>query len=222
MRLPGRVATHADAAARARAARVTTDGPARAGPPLATRRLRTHVPAGHQRDGAARSKLSIDAVLWALKSLVLDRLSVARIVARPTAVFAKGNKVQAEATWFVYQLIVAAYRDPDRAPAKTKLQAISTSVTRASGPRSSSYASSAARSRRVGDVLAYFDRPGTSNGSLQVINSRLEHLRGTAPGFRNIHNYSARALVDTGGFRPRIHPFCDEAPCPDSRLNARQ
>jgi hypothetical protein len=30
-------------------------------------------------------------------------------------------------------------------------------------------------------VLAYFDRPGTSNGPTEAINGRLEHLRGTAP-----------------------------------------
>ncbi len=50
--------------------------------------------------------------------------------------------------------------------------------------------------RRAADVLAYFDRPGTSNGPTEAINGRLEHLRGTALG-----------LLDTGGFRPRIHPL---------------
>ncbi len=59
--------------------------------------------------------------------------------------------------------------------------------------------------RRAGDVLAYFDRPGTSNGPTEAINGRLEHLRGTALGLRNLTNYIARALHDTGGFRPRIH-----------------
>jgi transposase len=28
-------------------------------------------------------------------------------------------------------------------------------------------------------VLAYFDRPGTSNGPTEAINGRLEHLRGS-------------------------------------------
>jgi transglutaminase-like putative cysteine protease len=36
---------------------------------------------------------------------------------------------------------------------------------------------------------------------------RLEHLRDTALGFRNLTNYITRALLDTGGFRPRIHPL---------------
>ena len=36
---------------------------------------------------------------------------------------------------------------------------------------------------RASDILAYFDRPGTSNGPTEAINGRLEHLRGIALGF---------------------------------------
>jgi transposase len=60
--------------------------------------------------------------------------------------------------------------------------------------------------KRAGDVLAYFDRPGTSNGPTEAINGRLEHLRGSALGFRNLTNYIARSLLETGGFRPQLHP----------------
>ena len=60
--------------------------------------------------------------------------------------------------------------------------------------------------RRAVDVLAYFDRAGTSNGPTEAINGRLEHLRGSALGFRNLTNYIARSLLETGGFRPRLHP----------------
>jgi hypothetical protein len=35
---------------------------------------------------------------------------------------------------------------------------------------------------------------------------RLEHLRGSALGFRNLTNYIARSLLETGGFRPQLHP----------------
>ncbi len=59
--------------------------------------------------------------------------------------------------------------------------------------------------RRAADVPAYFDRPHTSNGPTESINGRLEHLRGTALGFRNLANYIARSLLDTGGFRRRIN-----------------
>ncbi|WP_370801107.1 transposase [Arthrobacter psychrolactophilus] len=59
--------------------------------------------------------------------------------------------------------------------------------------------------RRADDVLAYFDRPGTSNGPTEAINGRLEHLRGSALGFRNLTNYVARSLLESGGFRPKLH-----------------
>lgn len=51
---------------------------------------------------------------------------------------------------------------------------------------------------RAGDVLAYVDRAGTSNVPTEAINVRLEHLRGTALGFRNLTNYIARSLLETG------------------------
>src|SRR4051794_40688187 len=60
--------------------------------------------------------------------------------------------------------------------------------------------------KRADDVIAYFDRAGTTNGPTEAINSRLEHLRGSALGFRNLTNYIARCLLGTGGFRPRLHP----------------
>ncbi|WP_344061517.1 transposase, partial [Nostocoides vanveenii] len=59
---------------------------------------------------------------------------------------------------------------------------------------------------RADDVLAYFDRPGTSNGPTEALNGRLEHLRGSALGVRNLTNYIARSLLETGGFRPQLHP----------------
>ncbi len=60
--------------------------------------------------------------------------------------------------------------------------------------------------RRAADVLAFFDHPGTSNGPSEAINGRLEHLRGSALGFRNLTHYIARSLLETGGFRPLLHP----------------
>jgi hypothetical protein len=60
--------------------------------------------------------------------------------------------------------------------------------------------------QRAVDVLAFFDRPGTSNGPTEAINGRLEHLRGSALGFRNLTHYIARSLLETGGFRPALHP----------------
>jgi transposase len=41
---------------------------------------------------------------------------------------------------------------------------------------------------------------------LPAIDGRLEHLRGSALGFRNLTSYIARSLLETGGFRPQLHP----------------
>jgi transposase len=60
--------------------------------------------------------------------------------------------------------------------------------------------------QRAADILAFFDRPGTSNGFTEAINGRLEHLRGSALGSRNLTNYIARSLLEAGGFRRRLHP----------------
>lgn len=49
--------------------------------------------------------------------------------------------------------------------------------------------------RRSADVLAYFDRSGTSNGPTEAINGRFEHLCGSALGFRNLTNYVARSFT---------------------------
>ena len=125
---------------------------------------------------------------------------------RLTAVFADEQHVAVEAAWGVYQRIVAAYRNPDRAAAKTSLTKVIDSIS-AGVPTELSEITTLGRTlkRRSADVLAYFDRPGTSNGPTEAINGRLEHLRGTALGFRNLTNYIARSLLETGGFRPQLH-----------------
>ena len=126
---------------------------------------------------------------------------------RLRALFADDRHVEVEATWAIYQRIVTAYRDPDRRRGRelmTKLiDSISTGV-----PKALVEVITLGRTltKRAEDVLAYFDRPGTSNGPTEAINGRLEHLRGSALGFRNLTNYIARSLLETGGFRPLLHP----------------
>ena len=103
--------------------------------------------------------------------------------------------------------MIAAYRDPDRTRAKTAMTAVIKSIS--SGiPAALTELRRLGRTlnQRAGDILAYFDRPGTSNGPTEALNGRLEHLRGSALGFRNLTNYIARSLLETGGFRRRLHP----------------
>ena len=126
---------------------------------------------------------------------------------RISALFADEKHLDVEATRGVYQAMVAAYRDPDRARGKTTMTSLIAALS--SGvPAALTELRHLGRTlmQRAADVLAYFDRPGTSNGPTEALNGRLEHLRGSALGFRNLTNYIARALLEAGGFRPRLHP----------------
>ncbi len=126
---------------------------------------------------------------------------------RLEALFDDDLYVQVEATWGVYQHVVAAYRDPDKQAGRTRLKKVIDAISRGL-PAGLTELVTLGRTlkKRATDVLAYFDHPGTSNGPTEAINGRLEHLRGSALGFRNLTNYIARSLLETGGFRPHLHP----------------
>ena len=126
---------------------------------------------------------------------------------RLRTLFAADAHVQVQATWGIYQRMIAAYREPDRTRGRTLMRALIDSIA-TDVPAALTEVATLGKTlvKRAGDVLAYFDRPGTSNGPTEAINGRLEHLRGTALGFRNLTNYIARSLLETGGFRPRLHP----------------
>ncbi|AZZ40961.1 ISL3 family transposase [Acidipropionibacterium jensenii] len=144
---------------------------------------------------AARRTLSTGADL--LNDKQKDRLDT---------LFADDAHVEVEVTWSVYQRMVTAYRDPDPARGRDLMNKLIASL--ASGvPAALVELRTLGRTlkQRAVDVLAYFDRPSTSNGPTEAINGRLEHLRGSALGFRNLTHYVARSLLETGGFRPQLH-----------------
>ena len=125
---------------------------------------------------------------------------------RLQVLFTADTHIEVEATWGIYQRIIAAYRDPDRTRGRHAMQTVIDAIS--SGvPAALTEIRRLGRTlkRRAADVLAYFDRPGTSNGPTEAINGRLEHLRGSALGFRNLTHYIARALLETGGFQPQLH-----------------
>ena len=122
--------------------------------------------------------------------------------------FSSDEHVALEVTWSVYQNIIDAYRAPDTSAGKALMQAEIDRLSDADVPRSLTELITLGRTlkRRAGDILAYFDHPHTSNGPTEAINGRLEHLRGSALGFRNLTHYITRCLLETGGFRPQLHP----------------
>jgi len=125
--------------------------------------------------------------------------------ARLATLFAVDAHAEVEASWQMYQHAVAAYRHPDRAKGRAMMAALITTLS-VGVPKPLQELITLGRTlkKRAADVLAYFDRPGTSNGPTEAINGRLEHLRGSALGFRNLTNYIARSLLETGGFRPQL------------------
>lgn len=116
--------------------------------------------------------------------------------------FARDEHVQIEAIWGVYQQMISAHREPDRTKGRELtvklIERVSNGVPAA---LSEIIVLGRTLKKRAEDVLAYFDRPGTSNGPTEAINGRLEHLRGSALGFRNLTNCIARSLLESGGFR---------------------
>lgn len=58
--------------------------------------------------------------------------------------------------------------------------------------------------RRCEDVLAYSDI-GVSDGPVEAINGRLEHLRGIALGVRNLDHYIFRCLIHSGQLQGKIN-----------------
>ena len=135
-----------------------------------------------------------------------DDLLTEKQRARLTALFAAEEHVEVEATWGIYQRMIAAYRDHDRTRGRAAMTTIIESV-------STGVPAALVELRRLGrtlkqraaDVIAFFDLPHTSNGPTEAINGRLEQLRGSALGFRNLTDYIARSLLESGGFRPGLH-----------------
>ena len=153
---------------------------------------------GHKDDPLYRARRTLHTGADLLTDKQKDRLE---------KLFQVDAHVEVESTWGIYQRMIAAYREPDRTRGQQLMQRLIDSVSRGV-PAALSEVLTLGRTlaKRAADVLAYFDRPGTSNGPTEAINGRLEHLRGSALGFRNPTNYIARSLLETGGFRLRLHP----------------
>jgi len=153
---------------------------------------------GHKNDPLYRARRTLHTGTGLLTARQNERL---------TDLFAGDDHVEVEATWAIYQRMITAYRQPDKKNGRALMTRLIDRVSH-DVPAELTEVITLGRtlSRRADDVLAYFDRPGTSNGPTEAINGRLEHLRGSALGFRNLTNYIARSLLETGGFRPQLHP----------------
>ena len=89
---------------------------------------------------------------------------------RLEALFGRDEHVEVEATWAVYQAMIAAYREPDRSRGRELMRILIKSLSHGV-PAALTEVITLGRTlaRRAGDILAYFDRPGTSNGPTEAI-----------------------------------------------------
>nr|WP_286930125.1 MULTISPECIES: ISL3 family transposase [Aeromicrobium] len=158
--------------------------------------LAIHGHRGYRDDPLYKSRRTLHTGSGLLTDRQIDRLN---------RLFADEVHVEVEATWGIYQRMIAAYRTEDRAHGRRLMIKLIADLS-AGVPKALTEVAKLGRTlkKRAADVLAYFDRPGTSNGPTEAINGRLEHLRGSALGFRNLTNYIARSLLETGGFRPQL------------------
>ena len=144
---------------------------------------------------------------------------------RLKTLFAGDDHVEVEATWAIYQRMIAAYREPDRAKGRQLMTRLIASPSH-DVPAALREIITLGRTltRRAADILAYFDRPHTSNGPTEAINGRLEHLRGTALGFpqpgqlhrlcriRHKRWYVDRVVMLTGSVKLLVREGCAVEP----------
>ena len=124
---------------------------------------------------------------------------------RLETLFADDRHAAVQASWGVYQRLIQAYRTEDPGLGKYLMQRLIDSLKQAI-PEGLEEIQTLAKTLtgRASDILAYFDRPRTSNGPTEAINGRLEHLRGIALGFRNLASYTIRSLIHTGRLKDHL------------------
>lgn len=96
------------------------------------------------------------------------------------SLFTTDYHVEVVTTWGIYQHIFTAYPEPDNKFCMQQIPALMDAV-------SSSVLTAPIELRKLGrtlkkraaDILAFFDRPSTSNGVTEASTARLEHLRGS-------------------------------------------
>ncbi|WP_040635051.1 ISL3 family transposase [Mycolicibacterium phlei] len=110
-----------------------------------------------------------------------------------------------EVTACYYQDLIGAYANPDRRAGKLAMFKCLKRI-RSGLPKGLDELAQLGRSlwKRRHEILAYFD-VGVSNGPVEAINGRLEHLRGIALGFRNLNHYILRSLIHSGQLQNRIN-----------------
>lgn len=99
---------------------------------------------------------------------------------RLDTLFADDAHVEVEVTWSVYQRMIAAYRHENRRHGRELMARLIDSIS-TGVPKALVEITKLGRTlkKRAADVLAYFDRPSTSNGPTEAICECLPGWSGT-------------------------------------------
>lgn len=116
------------------------------------------------------------------------------------------DHVGLQVTYMVYQDIIDAYSHPKRSAGKKLMKKVMDTI-RNGLPTGLEELAQLGRTlwHKRTQVLAFFDHGGASNGPVEAVNGRLEHLRGIALGFRNFDHYVLRCLIHSGQLTKRIN-----------------
>ena len=122
--------------------------------------------------------------------------------------FAIEEHVALEVTWSAYQNIIDAYRAPDTSAGKAMMEAEINTLTSTRIPRGLTELMTLGRTlkRRAREFWPTSTTP-TPQAALPKPSTHPSNTYADPHSdLRNLTNYIARCLLETGGFRPQLHP----------------
>lgn len=113
--------------------------------------------------------------------------------------------VALEVMWMFFQGMIQAYGHPKKSEGKKLMERVINTL-RKGVPKGLEEPAQLGRTlwRRREDGPVCFDI-GASNGPVEAINGRLEHLRGSPWDFGNLDHFILRCLIDSGQLLTRIN-----------------
>ena len=122
--------------------------------------------------------------------------------------FVSDCHVALEVTWSVYQSIIDAYRDPNKIRGKALMQAEINTLTSTRVPRSLTELITLGRTltRRAGASWPTSTIPTPQAVPPKPSTAASNTYAAPHSDLRNLTHYITRALLETGGFRPQLHP----------------
>ena len=122
--------------------------------------------------------------------------------------FSSEEHVALEATWSAYQNIIYAYRAPDTSAGKALMEAEINTLTSTRVPRDLTELITLGRRSNAepGTSWPTSTTPTPATAPPKPSTAASNTYAAPHSGLRNLTNYAARCLLETGGFRPQLHP----------------